>query len=217
MNSGGPAATLLCELALKHHTDKGGWHTLAGDTCHNYTPIYHALFGQRRQDVRQVLEVGVNYGSSLRMWQEYFPNAEIFGFDIRPECLFQENRIRCFQADQAKPDLLRAAVAKTGGGPFDLIVDDGSHVRQHQVITANTLIRHLAEGGSFITEDLAGPEAAEITCRPDLLAAEMDIPEGYAWRGWAAGDGIGRARCKPHCPYCKGRGGEYLLEIRRIS
>jgi len=209
--------TALCELALKHKTDKGGWHTFAGDTCHNYTPIYHAVFGQRRHEVRRVLEVGVNHGSSLRMWQEYFPFAEIFGLDLRPECLFREERICCFQADQGNPDSLRVAVAQTGGRPFDLIVDDGSHIRQHQVVTANTLIHYLAQGGSFFTEDLAGPYAAEITCRPDLLAAEMIIPDWFAWRGWSAGDGIGRARCKPHCQSCKGQGGEYLLEIRRAE
>jgi len=207
--------TPLCELALKHHTDKGGWHTIAGETCHNYTPVYHALFGQRRHDVRRVLEVGVNCGCSLRMWEEYFPNAEIFGFDIRKECLFQENRIRCFQADQGIPDSLNAAVAKTGGGPFDLIIDDGSHFRHHQVITAKTLVPYLSETGSHITEDLAGPDAAEITCRPDLLAAEIGIPDGYGWRGLHAGDGIGRACCKAHCPHCKGKGGEYLLEVFR--
>lgn len=212
-----PELTALCELALKHRTDKGGWHTLAGDTCHNYTPVYHRLFGHRRHEVCRVLEVGVNHGSSLYMWQEYFPNAEIFGFDIRAECLFQEGRIRCFQADQGNPDLLRAAVDKTGGDPFDLIVDDGSHVRRHQVITANTLIHFLAPGGSFFTEDLAGPDASGLTCRPDLLAAEMDIPPGFVWRGWNAGDGIGKARCKPHCPDCQGRGGEQLLEICRAT
>lgn len=211
-----PVFTPLCELARKHWTDKGGWHTLAGATCHNYTPVYHALFGHRRNQVQRVLEVGVNCGYSLRMWREYFPNAEIFGFDIKPECLFQDNRIRCIEADQSNPDILRAAVSKTGDGPFDLIIDDGSHVRHHQVVTAKTLIHYLASDGSYFTEDLAGPEAAEITCRPDLLAAEIDIPNGYAWQGMFAGDGIGRARCKPHCPYCKGHGGEYLLEVHRM-
>lgn len=207
--------TPLCELAVKHCVDKGGWHTLAGCVCHNYTPVYHSMFGHRRDSVRRVLEVGVNHGASIRMWKEYFPNAEIFGVDIRPECLFQEDRIKCFQGDQSNPDSLRAAVGKAGKGLFDLIIDDGSHVRQHQVITANTLIEFLSETGSYITEDLAGPDNAEITCRPDLLAAEMSIPSGYIWGGLYAGIGLGNARCKPKCPYCKGAIGEYLLEISR--
>src|SRR5438067_9360832 len=83
-----PPLTELCVLARKYGTDKGGWHMLAGDTCHNYTPTYHHMFGTRRLSVRNVLEIGVNYGPSLRMWEEYFPNADIYGLDSNTACLF---------------------------------------------------------------------------------------------------------------------------------
>jgi cephalosporin hydroxylase len=205
--------TMLCQLADKHMTDKGGTSTtyggVPGDTCHTYTPAYHAMLGDRRETVRRVLEVGVNAGSSLRMWEEYFPAAEVIGFDIRPEVLFSAGRIRCYLADQGDGQSLLSAVAAAGGGPFDLIIDDGSHQDEHQVVTAETLLPLLAPGGVYVIEDI------DIDCRPDLLANRIKAPAGMAWEAVPTGVGIGKARCRPGCEFCGGTAGETLIVWRR--
>lgn len=205
--------TILCELADKHQTDKGGRSTtyggVPGDTCHNYTPAYHAMFGDRRESVRRVLEVGVNAGSSLRMWEEYFPNAKIVGLDIRREVLFTAGRVECHYADQSSRNSLLAAVAAAGGGPFDLIIDDGSHEDAHQIVTAETLMPLLATGGAFVIEDI------DIDCRPQLLAERIHAPAGFAWRPVECGVGIGKARCRPGCEFCGGTAGETLIVFER--
>lgn len=204
--------TLLCELADKYQTDKGGRSTMYGgvhgDTCHNYTPAYHAMFGDRRDSVLNVLEVGVNAGSSLRMWEEYFPRATIIGLDIRREVLFDNGRIRCFWADGGNPDTLRSAVADAGGGPFDLIVDDGSHEDHHQIRTAETLLPFLAKDGRYVIEDI------DIDCRPDLLASRIVAPRDMVWEAVPCGVHIGKARCRPGCSYCGGLYGESLIVYR---
>jgi hypothetical protein len=206
--------TLLCELADKHQTDKGGRSTtyggVAGDTCHNYTPSYDAMFGSRRNTVRRVLEVGVNAGCSLRMWEEYFPSATIVGLDIRREVLFTAGRIQCHYADQGSGVSLLAAVEAAGGGPFDLIIDDGSHEDWHQIVTAETLLPFVAPSGAFVIEDI------EIDCRPELLAARIQMPPGFAWRPVACGVGIGKARCHPACRFCGGASGETLIVFERL-
>lgn len=205
--------TILCELADKHQTDKGGRSTtyggVPGDTCHNYTPAYHAMFGDRRESVRRVLEVGVNAGSSLRMWEEYFPNAKIVGLDIRREVLFTAGRVECHYADQSSRQSLLAAVAAAGGGPFDLIIDDGSHEDAHQIVTAETLMPLLATGGAFVIEDI------DIDCRPELLADRIHAPAEFAWRPVGCGVGIGKARCRPGCEFCGGTAGETLIVFER--
>jgi hypothetical protein len=205
--------TILCELADQHQTDKGGRSTtyggVPGDTCHNYTPAYHAMFGDRRDSVRRVLEVGVNAGSSLRMWEEYFPNAKIVGLDIRREVLFTAGRVGCHYADQGSRQSLLAAVAAAGGGPFDLIIDDGSHEDAHQIVTAETLMPLLAPGGAFVIEDI------DIDCRPELLADRIHAPAEFAWRPVACGVGIGKARCRPGCEFCGGTAGETLIVFER--
>ena len=205
--------TILCELADKYTTDKGGRSTVyggvPGDTCHAYTPAYHAMLGDRRGDVRRVLEVGVNAGSSLRMWEEYFPQAEVIGLDIRPEVLFTAGRIRCYRADQGSRESLLAAVDQAGGGLFDLMIDDGSHQDAHQILTAETLLPYLAPGGLYVIEDI------DIDCRPELLAQRIDAPPGVTWEPVPTGVGIGKARCRPGCQFCGGAAGETLIVYRR--
>lgn len=208
--------TPLCELAKTHQTDKGGWHTwyggVQGTTCHNYTPTYHALFADRRAEVKRVLEIGVNSGASLRMWADYFPNAEVIGLDIRRDCLFNEGRIRCLEANQASPASLHDAVEILGLGPgeFDLIVDDGSHELDHQLISAQTLLPYVKLGGYYIIEDIA------LDCRPQIVTNRIACPPGYLLSYLPTGRGIGIAHCDANCPHCKGSEGECLIAYRRL-
>lgn len=146
--------TPLCELARLHKTDKGGNHTLAGAQCHNYTPVYHSLLGTYRERVKAVLEIGVNSGCSLRMWRDYFPNARIVGLDNKPDCLIFDTRIESFLADQSNAESLEGALNRAGIAVYDLIVDDGSHHKAHQILSANVLAHRLAKTGLYIIEDV---------------------------------------------------------------
>jgi len=210
-----PVMTPLCDLAKKHQTDKGGWHLMYGgchsDTCHNYTPTYYEMFRGREDKVKRVIEVGINAGSSLRMWEEFFPNAEIYGLDINQRCLFDAGRIKCFFADQGSPESLKAAVQKIGGTPlFDLIIDDGSHEYTHQLVTANTLLPFVQTNGYYVIEDI------DIDCKPERLSDLIKVPTGeFELQHLNVGKGIGKARCNPNCPFCQGAEGERLIAYHR--
>jgi cephalosporin hydroxylase len=168
--------TPLCQLAIKHQSDKGGRHlTYGGGPCHathEYTPIYHDLLSTQRDAVHSVLEIGVNRGCSLRMWEEFFPNAKIIGLDINSECLFNTGRIRTFKADQSDPASLTHALAMAGAGPYDLIVDDGSHLMTHQALSLMTLLPHLSDIGVYVIEDIPKDQNWA-----DYLAKH--VPDGY--------------------------------------
>ena len=118
--------TRLCELAIKYRTDKTPFlSNLPSDPSwltHSYTPYYHELLDGK--DVKRVLEIGIAGGNSLRMWADYFPQAEIFGVDINPDYLVNEGRIKSFQGDQSTQEGLLAVAAEIGG-VFDLIIEDG--------------------------------------------------------------------------------------------
>ncbi|NQW46655.1 MAG: class I SAM-dependent methyltransferase [Planctomycetes bacterium] len=148
-------------------------------------------------------------GWTLRMWEEYFPAATIVGLDIRREVLFTAGRVQCHYADQGCRQSLLDAVAAAGGGPFDLIIDDGSHEDHHQITTAEALLPLLAPGGVFVIEDIT------VDCRPDLLAERIHLPPGFGWRAVECGIGIGKARCRPGCEFCGGLAGESLIVFER--
>ena len=48
----------------------------------NYFEIYERYFNDFRSKEPRFLEIGVQYGGSLKMWHEYFENGSIFGIDI---------------------------------------------------------------------------------------------------------------------------------------
>lgn len=200
--------TPLCEIARKHGTDKGGEHFKAGDTCHTYTVAYWNLFKDQRDNVKRLLEVGVNYGCSLRLWEEFFPSAEIVGLDYNQSSLFTAGRIKCFYADQSNRDSLLRAMSEAGG-EFDIIVDDGSHELDHQILTANTLLPFLAPGGVFIIEDIL------YDCTPSTVTDHIPLltrPE-YRLEIIPCPDGLGRAKCE--CPKCQHSTPEQLIVIHR--
>lgn len=169
--------TELCRLAIKHESDKGGRHLrYGGEPCHathEYTPVYFDLLHKQRHLVKSVLEIGINRGCSLRMWAEFFPQARIIGLDIEPSTLVHAgDRIQCFLADQNDPHSLRNALQQANAHPFDLIIDDGSHLMHHQAISMATLLPLLSDIGVYVIEDIPRDQNWA-----DYLA--KNVPDGY--------------------------------------
>ena len=119
---------------------------------HAYGHSYHERFRALRYRPIKLLEIGVLSGASLTAWRAFFPRATIVGCDIRPKTQFDYRRIRTHLTDQSCPaDLTALAEAE---GPFDVIIDDGSHVNAHQVTAFYSLFEHLHDGGIYVIEDI---------------------------------------------------------------
>ncbi len=183
--------TSLCKLSTKYGTDKG--------YPHRYTPIYHQFLGPCRTDIKRVLEVGIcvkrdllngRTGASLYMWEEFFPDADIFGIDIDPNSMVNEGRIKSAVADQTNLDQMVYAVEMFGARPFDVIVDDGSHVPEHQISCANILLPYLDRDGFYFIEDIyVDPEVIKQGIGAEIYDVEVfeggkPLPEGYGRREW---------------------------------
>lgn len=125
------------------------------NTGHSYGPFYEELLASRRHLVEAVLEIGVFHGGSLKMWRDYFPNAHIVGIENKRSRALNEDRIRTVVGSQNDPQTLRAAGEL---GPFDLIVDDGSHKAFDQFTSLLYLWEFVAPGGFYVIEDLQEPD-----------------------------------------------------------
>jgi hypothetical protein len=66
-------------------------------------------------------------GASLRVWKDYFKNAEIYGGDIDKDILFEEDRIKTFYVDQLNTSSIEAMWQKIRIKNFDIIINDGLH------------------------------------------------------------------------------------------
>lgn len=127
----------LEEIARKHKTQK---------VPHGYMPIYERFFSPLRGKIIELLEIGVAGGNSIRTWREYFPHAIIVGVDKVIE-------------DKRDPFLIQCDATKDFDkikehGPFDIIIDDGSHWAQEQLDSFAGLWDSVKPGGYYVIEDL---------------------------------------------------------------
>lgn len=136
----------LDEIGVRLGTDKAS-------TYHDYLAAYEAILHPLRSSPIRLLEIGVLDGASLAMWEEYFPHATVVGADINPAASrFARGRIAIEILDQSNVDRLDEVAERHG--PFDVIIEDGSHIWSHQIIGIVALFPRLQPGGFYITEDL---------------------------------------------------------------
>lgn len=94
-----------------------------------------------------------NEGASLKVWRDYFPNAEVIGVDIDEKCLFTDERIATFQLDQTNLSAIRK-LERTLNRDFDLVVDDGLHLFEAGVTLFSGLRHRLRKGAYYVVEDV---------------------------------------------------------------
>lgn len=132
----------LNDLGLHYGTDKS---TLR----HNYLSLYEQYLEPRRNQPLTLLELGVLDGASLRMWRDYLPNASIVGLDHKPAISIPG----CITVQGSQDD--PAAIARVAQhGPFDVIIDDASHISSKTIASFELFYPHLAPGGLYVIEDL---------------------------------------------------------------
>lgn len=118
---------------------------------HAYGQTYHELFRRFRHRRIKLLEIGVLSGASLLGWRAFLSRATVVGADIAPIGHLGYRGLRTRQTDQSSPEALAALAADEG--PFDVIIDDGSHINAHQILTFYTMFPHLNDDGIYVIED----------------------------------------------------------------
>ena len=120
-------------------------------TYHNYTDIYPTYVDKFKNEEFNLLEIGIDSGKSFKLWEQYFPNAKIYGIDITQS--YETFRGKVFRGDQSNLSQLRGLSDLIG--KCKLIIDDGSHVPEHQLKTFYHFFENNLEyGGVYIIEDI---------------------------------------------------------------
>jgi len=135
----------LNDIGLELGTDKSSH-------FHDYLEKYEKYINFDRFDNIKILEIGVFEGKSLKLWKNYFINATILGIDINSECKkFEEDKIFVEIGSQIDTQFLLNISEKYG--PFDLIIDDGSHNNSDVIFTFNNMFKNVSNKGMYIVED----------------------------------------------------------------
>jgi len=118
---------------------------------HGYERFYPLFLNQFQQEPCNILEIGMHEEDSIVLWREYLPDAHIHGIDIAH---YQSKQgVTMHQIDQSNPNQLSEFSAGKAN-QFSIILDDGSHVPKHQILTLKNLWNTLRPGGIYIIEDI---------------------------------------------------------------
>lgn len=148
----------------------------------HYFDIYHRHFQKFIGKEVHVLEVGVYSGGSLEMWRDYFgPKCHLYGVDIGEECRALENEsTRIFIGDQANREFWRRFRQEVP--VLDILIDDGGHLPEQQIVTLEEVLPHLRPGGIYVCEDIHG-EFNRFGAYMRGLAANLDMFRQEIGRG----------------------------------
>ncbi len=120
----------------------------------HFFPIYEQHLSSFVNRPVRVLEIGVLGGGSLQYWKKWFgPSARIVGVDIDERCAeYVEPQISVEIGSQNDVEFLRGVAERHG--PFDVVIDDGSHTPSDVITTFECLYPLLAERGVYLVEDI---------------------------------------------------------------
>ena len=151
-----PEGSLLDKQGFVHGTDKASIQAPTSEMRlgHDYLRHYEFLFAQFKTDKFSLIEFGCYKGDSLRMWEQYFPNAEIYGVDLDESTKQHEKgRIHIVIGDATSQDTFNNLKASTGGQVF-IIIDDASHAWGDQRRSFELFWDMVSPGGFYVIEDL---------------------------------------------------------------
>lgn len=133
----------MFQAGIKYRTDKL--------THHGYERFYDYFLAPFRNKSINFFEIGVDKGRSLKMWNDYFTKAKIYGMDIEHGYMHEKGEV--FKMDQSNINDLKSITNKLK--QCHIIIDDGSHVPEHQLFSFNYLFNNLLNpGGIYIIEDI---------------------------------------------------------------
>jgi len=140
----------LAQVEIYQHFLNSEYRSVKVDS---YFAVYEELFSRFKRQPVTFVEIGVSNGGSLFMWRGFFgPNARVIGIDFNPNAKkWAEHGFEIFVGDQSDPSFWDDFFEKVG--PIDILLDDGGHTNNQQIMTFEKCLPFINDGGLIVTED----------------------------------------------------------------
>jgi hypothetical protein len=149
----------LEEIVDNSRTDK--------NTEHSYLPLYQKLLFNKKETAKNVLEIGILDGGSIKLWSDFFTNATVYGLDIMHSYYVWEGiknnkkiilhtSIDAYNNDFFINNLLNKNIK------FDIMLDDGPHTLETMVQFIKLYSQIMTDDGILIIEDVQSWDWIEI-------------------------------------------------------
>jgi cephalosporin hydroxylase len=141
----------LSELADNSRTDK--------NTVHSYLPLYQDLLIKKKDTAKNVLEVGILHGGSIKLWHDFFTNANVYGLDIINindvwDGIKNKERIILHTSKDAYNEDFFIANFLYKNVKCDFMLDDGPHSLESMKQFIRLYSQIMTDDGILIIEDV---------------------------------------------------------------
>jgi cephalosporin hydroxylase len=141
----------LEEIADNSRTDK--------NTTHSYLPLYQQLLISKKETAKNVLEIGICYGGSIKLWSDFFTNATVYGLDIMNindvwEEIKNNDKIILHTSKDAYNEDFFIANFLYKNIKCDFMLDDGPHSLESMIQFIKLYSQIMTDDGILIIEDV---------------------------------------------------------------
>jgi cephalosporin hydroxylase len=149
----------LEELVDNSRTDK--------NTRHSYLPLYQNLLIKKKQTAKNVLEVGICFGGSIKLWSDFFINANVYGLDIMHidyvwEGIKNKDNIILHTSSDAYNEDFFVTNFLNNNIKCDFMLDDGPHTLESMKQFIKLYSQIMTDDGILIIEDVQSWDWIEI-------------------------------------------------------
>ena len=129
------------------------------NTTHSYLPLYQNLLISKKETAKNVLEVGISYGGSIKLWSDFFTNANVYGLDIINidmvwEGIKNNEKIILHTSTDAYDNDFFITHFLNKNIKFDFMLDDGPHSLESMKQFIKLYSQIMTDDGILIIEDV---------------------------------------------------------------
>jgi cephalosporin hydroxylase len=129
------------------------------NTVHSYLDLYQQLFSNKQFSAKNILEIGIDRGGSIKLWSDFFINATIYGLDtMNIDSVWEEiiniHNIKLYTSHDAYDPNLFNNVFLRSNIKFDVLLDDGPHTLESMILFIKLYSQIMTDDGILIIEDV---------------------------------------------------------------
>lgn len=146
------------------------------NTSHSYFNTYQLLFQNKFNNYNNILEVGIDKGGSIKLWNNLFTNSTVFGIDIHDTIdnnikfeLTNNSNIRLFtNHDAYNSDFVTNNLSHI---KFDILIDDGPHTIESMISFITLYSPLMNDHGILVIEDI--PDISWIDILKNVVSDDL--------------------------------------------
>jgi len=141
----------LAELVDNNRSDK--------NTVHSYLPLYQELLVSKKETAKNVLEIGIFEGGSIKLWSDFFTNSTVYGLDTMKlddvwEGIKNNEKIKLYTSNDAYNNEFVVTNFLNNNIKFDFMLDDGPHSIESMIQFIKLYSQMMTDDGILIIEDV---------------------------------------------------------------